>query len=161
MKKVVLFAIFVLGVFVAAGCSSKGGSTFVKQIKSDYNITATADKFATALAPKEYKRVQDLDLTTIAKKKKMYLKPTISYALSNPIIDSKLLECNPSLGIDLPIRITVSRDLSGQVTLYYTSPEYLSSKHNIKDKNCLGLIKIMARDLDEATDAILKSKKAK
>jgi uncharacterized protein (DUF302 family) len=88
----------------------------------------------------------------------MYLKPTFSIDLSNPMIDSKLLDCNPTLATDLPVRIGVYRALSGAVTLVYTNPEYWSLKHNIKDKNCLELVKIMAADLDEATDAIHRSK---
>jgi uncharacterized protein (DUF302 family) len=88
----------------------------------------------------------------------MYLKPTISFALSNATIDSKLLDCNPTLATDLPIRIGLYRELSGKVTLSYTTPEYWSSKHNIKDKNCLKLIGIMALDLDKATESIIQKK---
>ncbi len=158
MRKIFIMA--AVAAISLVGCSSKGGqSAFVKQITSDYNLTETANRFADALAPKEYKRVQDTDHAVIAKSKKMYLRPTISYALSNAVIDSKLLDCNPSMAVDIPLRVAVSRDLSGKVTLSYTTPEYWSTKHNIKDKNCLGLIKIMARDLDAATDAIIKQSK--
>ncbi len=153
MKKIFLV---ISAILFVSGCSSKGGTSFIKSTISSYDINQSADRFAKALSSKEYIRLQDMDHTSVAKSKQMYLKPTMSFALSNPTIDSKLIDCNPTLTTDLPIRIGLYRDLEGKVTLVYTTPEYFSSKHNIKDKNCLQLIKIMARDLDEATDSITK-----
>jgi len=140
-----------------SGCTTKAGETkFIHKIVSDFNTTETLDRFAKALAPKKYLPVHRYDHTAVATREKMYLKPTISLDLGNAMIDSKLLSCNPTMATELPMRIGVYRDLSGQVTLVYTNPEYWSLKHNIKDKNCLELVKIMARDLDEATVALQK-----
>ena len=142
------------------GCSTKAGETkFIHKTVSDYNATETLARFSKALAPKKYTPVHRMDHTVLATQEKMYLKPTISVDLSNPIIDSKLLDCNPTLATDLPARIGVYRELSGQVTLVYTNPEYWTLKHNVKDKNCLELIKIMAADLDNASGTIAKKSK--
>ena len=152
-------ALSLLFVLFLSACSSKSGqSTFIHKTLSDYNATETIVRFTHALAPKRYTPIHTLDHTPLATAQKMYLKPTFSIDLSNPMIDSKLLDCNPTLAADLPVRIGVYRALSGAVTLVYTNPEYWSLKHNIKDKNCLELVKIMAADLDEATDAIRRSK---
>ncbi len=157
MKKNLFIAFLLLAL---SACSTKSGQTkFIHKIPSDYNTTETLSRFAKALEGKHYTPIHTLDHTPLATAQKMYLKPTISVDLSNPMIDSKLLDCNPTMATELPLRIGVFRELSGQVTLVYTNPEYWSLKHNIKDKNCLGLVKIMARDLDEATTAIARPKK--
>jgi uncharacterized protein (DUF302 family) len=150
----------VTGLMSVSGCTTRSGETkFIHKIASDYNVTETLNRFAQALAPKKYAPIHRFDHTQVATAQKMYLKPTFSLDLSSPMIDSKLLDCNPTIATELPLRIGVFRELSGQVTLVYTNPEYWSLKHNIKDKNCLELVKIMARDLSEASTAITKSKK--
>ena len=156
--KILLPLITLLLALFTTACTKTGQSTFIHKTLSDYNATETLDRFARALSPKKYSPMHLLDHTQIATAEQKYLKPTLSLDLSNPMINTKLLECNPTMAADLPIRIGVYRELSGQVTLVYTNPEYWSLKHNIKDGNCLKLIKIMAADLDEATDAIAKKK---
>ncbi len=151
-----------IALLTLSGCTSKSGeSQFIRKTPSDYNATETLRRFTHALAPKRYRPIHRLDHTVLATGEKMYLKPTLSIDLSNPLIDSKLLDCNPTMAVDLPIRIGVYRSLDGHVTLVYTQPEYWSLKHNIKDKNCLQLVKIMARDLDEAAAAVAQSDKEK
>jgi len=151
------FVLLALGALLAlSGCTKTGESTFIHKVVSDYNATETLARFSKALAPKKYTPIHRMNHTTLATQEKMYLKPTLSVDLSNPIIDSKLLDCNPTMAADLPIRIGGYRELSGQVTLVYTQPEYWSLKHNVKDANCLKLIKIMAADLDEASGTIAK-----
>jgi len=146
-----------LSSLIFTACTTKAGETkFIHKIVSDYNTTETLERFAKALAPKQYLPIHRFDHTALATQQKMYLKPTFSLDLSNAMIDSKLLSCNPTMATELPIRIGVYRDLSGQVTLVYTNPEYWTLKHNVKDKNCLELVKIMARDLNVATDAIAR-----
>jgi len=155
-----LLAIASAALLSLTACTTKAGQTkFIHKAPSDYNASETLKRFAKALAPKKYLPVHRFDHTALATRQKMYLKPTFSLDLSNAIIDSKLLSCNPTMATDLPLRIGVYRELNGQVTLVYTNPEYWSLKHNIKDKNCLELVKIMARDLDEAGDALLRSAK--
>ena len=155
----ITLVIAAVALFSLSACSSKTGQTqFIHTIVSDYNTTETLNRFAGALKPKSYLPIHRIDHTTLATEQKMYLKPTLSLDLAHPVIDSKLLSCNPTLSTDLPLRIGVYRALDGTVTLAYTNPEYWTLKHNMKDKNCLELVKIMARDLDEATTAIAKPK---
>jgi len=155
MKHLLSLAALLLTLF-ATGCTKTDKSTFIQKTLSDYNATETLTRFTQALAGKKYMPLHRIDHTQAATAEKMYLKPTLSVDLSNSIIDSKLLDCNPTMAADLPVRIGVYRALSGQVTLVYTNPEYWSLKHNIKDGNCLKLIKIMAADFDAATDAVHK-----
>ena len=148
----IVAAVLLLGV---AGCG-KGQGAFLKEHSSDYNISETAHRFAAALEKKNYHLLRVIDHEAIAKKLELYLKPTLTVELDNPKISSKLLDCNPTMAVDLPLRFGVYNELNGSTHLVYTNPEYWSLKHNVKDKTCIELINMIARDFDIASDVIHK-----
>ncbi len=156
MIKIVTYS-FLVSFFaiLLSGCGEGRGS-FLKEHISDYNIQETAKRFSEALAPKRYLVTGKIDHEAIAAKEKMYLQPTLTLELSNPVISSKLISCNQTMSLELPLRISIYNELNGTTHLAYTNPEYWSLKHNIRDKNCIQLVILMARDLDAATEAIKK-----
>jgi len=50
------------------------------------------------------------------------------------------MRCNPSMGMDLPLRMLFYTDYAGKHWVSYTNAEYYTLKHNIKDKECLDII---------------------
>ena len=140
-----------------AGCDS-GKGKFIKDIISDYNNTVTAERFSRALASKNYRLLSQTDQEKIAKGVDIFLYPTLTLNLNNPKISSTLIKCNPSMALEMPIRVTVYNELNGTTHLAYTNPEYWSLKHNIKEQKCIDLVNLVARDFDEATDALKKGK---
>jgi len=139
---------------ILAGCGGKGQNSLMITVDSQYAVPKTISTFSTAIAKKGYTLTSRIDHTQRAKAENIYLKPTTGLILDNPKVFSALLTCNPSLAIDLPIRISVYTLLGGEVKLAYTQPEYWSLKHNIKDKNCIAVIQQIARDFDEAVEVI-------
>ena len=154
-----VFLILVAILFIG-GCG-KSKSSFIKDNLSDFNTTATLKKFTKALEAKNYHLISTINQEEIAKSLKEYLRPTLTLEINNPKISTKLISCNPSMALELPVRIAIYRELNGKVHLIYTNPEYWSLKHNIKEKECINLIMLLARDFDIATDSIKKIKKAK
>ena len=152
-------AVLAGALLLLSGCGGAQRGSFLKEKVSDYNITETANRFAAALAPKNYHLRRIIDHEKEATALKLYLKPTLTLVIDNPKISSKLLDCNPTMAVDLPIQVGVYNELNGTTNLVYTNPEYWSLKHNVKDKTCIELINMVARDFDAATDAILKAKK--
>lgn len=142
---------------ILSGCGNSKGK-FIKDITSDYNNTATAEHFAQALVSKNYKVVSKIDQEQIAKGVDIFLYPTLTLNIENPKISATFIKCNPSMALEMPIRVAVYNELNGTTHLAYTNPEYWSLKHNIKDSRCIELVNIVARDLDEATDSIKKAK---
>ncbi|NPA50738.1 MAG: DUF302 domain-containing protein [Epsilonproteobacteria bacterium] len=156
MKKALLLII----VLLIVGCNKKGDNTpFIKVYKSDYNISVTIKRFLKPLKEKNYHLKSVINFTKEAQKLDFYLRPTKTIEIDNPKISTKLIECNPTMTIDLPIRIGVFRKIDGGVYLAFTSPEYWSIKHNIKDSECLNLKKLITLDLDEAKEAIKSGSK--
>jgi len=140
---------------ILSGCG-KGQNSLMITVDSKYNVADTMAKFSTAISKKGYHFTDSMDHTKRAKAENIYLKPTTALVLDNPKVFSALLTCNPSLAIDLPIRVSVYSLLGGAVKFSYTQPEYWTLKHNIKDKNCIAVVQKIARDFDEAVESIIQ-----
>ncbi len=153
MRKVILAATALL---LLGGCSNKKNNGLLITVDSHYNMKNTIEHFSKAMAKKGYKVTNILYYTPIAKSQNIYLHPTKSITLDKPKVYSAILTCNQSMATELPIRVAVYSKLGGKVQLSYTQPEYWSLKHNIKDKNCLAIVRKIARDFDEAMDSIEK-----
>jgi len=150
----ILFAYTIL----IKGCAETKGS-FIKDRVSDYNSSETAKRFVSALSSKNYHLISQIDQESIAKGVDIFIYPTLTLEINNPKISSKLIKCNPSMAMEMPIRVAVYNELNGTTHLSYTNPEYWSLKHNIKDAECINLVLLIARDFDEAVDSIKRNQK--
>ena len=59
------------------------------------------------------------------------LRPTRLLVFGNPELGTPLMETSPTTGIDLPQKMLVWRDSTGQVRLAYNDPQYLAARHGI------------------------------
>jgi len=75
-----------------------------------------------------------------AKSVKLNMLPQKVVIFGNPNMGTALMKCNPSIALDLPLRVSIDKDYAGIVTMRYTNPEYWSLKHNVKDKQCLNIL---------------------
>ena len=137
MKK--LLFIGLIG-FTLLGCDSKKGA-FLETVETQNDVPTAVAKLIATIKAKELTHFQTIDHAKNAKDVGLRLKPETVVIFGNPKMGTKLMECNPSMGLDLPLRILFSTDYEGLTTITYTNPEYWSLKHNIKDKKCLGIIK--------------------
>jgi uncharacterized protein (DUF302 family) len=126
--------------FALLGCDSKKGA-FLETLETQNDVPTAVAKLVATIKAKELTHFQTIDHAKNAKDAGLRLKPETVVIFGNPKMGTKLMECNPSIGLDLPLRILFSTDYEGRTTITYTNPEYWSLKHNIKDKKCLGIIK--------------------
>jgi uncharacterized protein (DUF302 family) len=136
MKK--LFLLLFLG-FILLGCDSKKGA-FIESITSQNTHKDSVAKLQAEIKSQKLLLFHTVDHTANAKAVEMNLKPETLIVFGNPKMGTVLMNCNSSMGLDLPLRILVSTDYEGITTLSYTNPEYWSLKHNVKDKNCLAIL---------------------
>ena len=61
------------------------------------------------------------------------LRPTELVIFGNPKIGSKLMQCNQTVGIDLPMKALIWQDEKGQVWFTYNDPEEIADRHDIED----------------------------
>ena len=135
MKKIILiaFALFF------GGCDNDKGA-FLEQYESKYDYLTTIEKLKASIKQENLEFLGEIDRAKIAKENDMHLRPNSVFLFDNQKAATKLIECNPSLSLDLPLKITVWQGYEGDVHLEYTNPEYWSLKHNIKDKDCLKIL---------------------
>ena len=134
-----LFIIGLIGLALV-GCDSKKGA-FLEAVETQNDVPTAVAKLIATIKAKELTHFQTIDHAKNAKDAGLRLKPETVVIFGNPKMGTKLMQCNPSMGLDLPLRILFSTDYEGKTTITYTNPEYWSLKHNIKDKKCLGIIK--------------------
>ncbi len=133
-----LWILAVIG-FALLGCETKKGS-FLVHVQSHNTHEVSIAKLTDLIEEQRLTLFEIIDHTANAKKVKMNLKPETVVVFGNPKMGTILMNCNPSMGVDLPLRILISTDYEGLTTFTYTNPEYWSLKHNIKDSNCLAIL---------------------
>jgi uncharacterized protein (DUF302 family) len=156
-----IYSLIVALLFVS-GCAEKTRNAKSKFI-IDFEITKSVDDavkiIGSNLKGKNYIITSTFDHEKEAKKLKEMLYPTKTINLYNSKISTKLISCNPTMALEIPFRVAIYSELNGKTHLTYTDPEYWSLKHNIKDKECLGLLIMLKSDLAEATKELqVKSK---
>ena len=137
MKKLLLIGL--IG-FALVGCDSKKGA-FLETIETQNDVPTAVAKLIATIKAKELTHFQTIDHAKNAKDVGLKLKPETVVVFGNPKMGTLLMQCNPSMGLDLPLRILFSTDYEGRTTITYTNPEYWTLKHNIKEKKCLAIIK--------------------
>jgi uncharacterized protein (DUF302 family) len=124
---------------VLVGCDGKKG-TFLNTVESQNDHATTVAKFINLIETEGLTYYSTIDHQANAKNVNMNLKPETVVIFGNPKMGTVLMNCNASMGLDLPLRMLFSTDYEGITTITYTNPEYWSLKHNIKDKNCLDIL---------------------
>jgi uncharacterized protein (DUF302 family) len=149
MKKWIAIGLVAL---VLTGCENKKGA-FLETVESQNDVPTAVKKLVDIIEKKELTHFATIDHADNAKKVGMQLRPETVVVFGNPKVGTQLMTCNPSMGLDLPLRMLFTTDYEGQTHITYTNPEYWTLKHNIKDKQCLGIIKnihIMMQQLASA-----------
>ena len=72
-----------------------------------------------------------IDFTGDAKKAGLDMPPTQLLIFGNPKGGTPLMLAAPSSALDLPLKVLVSEDPQGRVSLSYNTPEYLAERHAI------------------------------
>jgi len=137
------------------GCDSKKG-TFLETVTSQNSQEASVAKLKKIIKDEKLTLFETIDHKANAAAVNMDLKPETVVVFGNPKMGTVLMNCNPSMGLELPLRILVSTNYEGITTFTYTNPEYWSLKHNIKDKNCLKILDKASIALQDLTEKASK-----
>ncbi len=160
MKKIITGAI--LGLVLLSGCAEKtkhATSKFIKDKVSIYDNNKTIEVILNSLKAKNYKLVGEFNHEKAALALKQMLYPTKTVEFINTKISTKLISCNPSISLELPLRFAVYNEINGRTHIVYTDPEYWSLKHNVRDEKCINLLLMIKQDMQEAVSKVTKPAK--
>jgi uncharacterized protein (DUF302 family) len=136
-------------------CESKKGA-FLETIEIDSDVSTSVDRLIDIVKKQGLIHFETIDHAKVAKDAGLRLKPETVVLFGNPNMGTKLMSCNPSIGLDLPLRMLFSTNYEGKTTITYTNPEYWTLKHNIKDKKCLNIIKKATIAMQELAETVAK-----
>jgi len=141
--------------FALLGCDSKKG-TFLETVESQNDLPTAVAKLEKLIKDQGLTHFGTMDHKANALGVNMNLKPETVVVFGNPKMGTVLMNCNPSMGLDLPLRMLITTDYEGKTTIIYTNPEYWSLKHNIKDKNCLNILTKAKMALETLAEEVSK-----
>ena len=100
-------------------------------IKSANDVTTTSDKLVKALKDKGMNVFAVIDHAKGAASVGAELPPTTLVIFGNPKVGTPLMKCSRTAAIDLPQKMLIWTDDSGQTWLAYNDPRYLAERHAI------------------------------
>lgn len=127
IRQLVLGCACTLSLLMLAGPAEAADGLVVR--KSAYSAADTASRLAAALPERGLKLFVRIDHAAGAAAIGKVLRPTEVLIFGNPQGGTPLMECEQSLGIDLPLKALVWQDASGQVWLGYNDPAWLVARH--------------------------------
>lgn len=149
MHRLILLAFLVLWLPLSA-YAAEGMTT----LKSDYSVTKTADRFEALIHKKGLTLFSRINHQKNAEDVSLSIKATEVIVFGNPKVGTRLMQCSPTVAIDLPQKVLVWEDKKGKVWLSYNNPHYLKKRHNIQ--GCDEVIEKIAAVSDRLTKTVAK-----
>ena len=106
--------------------------TGISKVKSQFSVKATNRRLVNILNNKKMTVFNQVEHDKNAQSVGLELSATKLVIFGNPKMGTKLMQCAPSVAIDLPMKFLINKDSNGQVWISYNSPQYLVERHNIK-----------------------------
>jgi uncharacterized protein (DUF302 family) len=100
-------------------------------VPSNRSVEETVARLKNILQAKAITLFALIDHSGEAEKVGMKMPPTKLLIFGNPKGGTPLMLADPSLAIDLPLKILVWEDGQGKVWLSYNNPEYLAERHGL------------------------------
>ena len=122
-KKLVIAALMIIV------SSSSWAADGLVAVKSAHSPKETMDRFESVVKQKGMTVFARIDHAAGATKVGKSLRPTEVLIFGNPQGGTPFMECAQTVGIDLPLKVLVWTDASGQVWLGYNDPAYLARRH--------------------------------
>lgn len=106
-------------------------ATGIIDIPSHHSVDETVEKIRGILSAKEVTLFALVDHSGEAEKAGLNMRPTKLLIFGNPKAGTPVMLAAPSIAIDLPLKILVWEDETGNVWISYNSADYLGSRHNV------------------------------
>ncbi|HZI29824.1 MAG TPA: DUF302 domain-containing protein [Gemmatimonadaceae bacterium] len=122
-----IFTLILLASFTTA--PQDDGMLRVRSTRDFTRTVATLDSAITAANLKIFARV---DHAANARGVSMNLRPTTVFIFGNPQVGSRLMQCEQTVAIDLPLKVLVWQDSTSAVWVGYETPAKLSERHKVQ-----------------------------
>lgn len=118
---------------VQADGHSVGDGLIVKD--SDFGVVKTLDRLGIALERAGITVFSRIPHDKGAAKVGLTLAPTQVIIFGNPKLGTPLMQSNPAIGLDLPLKAIAWETADGKTKIAYTDPSWLAKRYSITDKD--------------------------
>jgi uncharacterized protein (DUF302 family) len=101
----------------------------IKSLPSVHSFDETVERLKKVLHAKGITLFADVDHSGEAQKAGFEMPPTRLLIFGNPAAGTPLMLAEPTVAIDLPLKILVAEDADGRVHLSWNDPAYLQARH--------------------------------
>ena len=118
--------------FTVQPAKADGDGLIVKS--SDFDVVKTLDRLGIALERAGINVFSRIKHNRGAEKVGMTLAPTETMIFGNPKLGTPLMQSNPAIGLDLPLKVVAWQAADGSTKIAYTDPAWLAKRNGITDK---------------------------
>lgn len=104
-------------------------------VESKFAVKETADRLAAELEKRGIRLAARIDHAAGAKAVGLDMQPTEVIMFGNPRLGTPLMLAQPSVAIELPMKILIWQDKSGKVMVGYTAPSDLKARYQISGQD--------------------------
>lgn len=122
-NNIAAFLIFAGGLPLQAGALVK--------LESRSSVKESMDRLVATVEQSGSKVVACIDHAASAKAVGMDLAPTELLIFGQPKLGTPLMQANPNVGIDLPLKVLARQDKDGKVWIGYVAPDLILSRHGM------------------------------
>ncbi len=103
----------------------------IVDVRSNHSVEQTVDRLKTMLGMKGISLFAVIDHSGEAASVGMQMPKTQLVIFGSPKAGTPLMLAAPSIALDLPLKVLVWQDTSGDVWISYNSPQYLAERHGL------------------------------
>lgn len=137
--------VLVLAVACPAAASAQSAMTV---LPSKHPVEETVDRLSKAIEGKGIKIAARVDHAAAAKAAGLELPPTVVLLFGNPKLGTPLMQADPRVGLELPMKMLVWQDKVGKVWVGYTPPAALQSRYALDGQPAADALKALSGALD-------------
>ncbi len=149
-SRAALVAILMAFGLVAFGAAALAQDSMIVK-ESPHSVDETLDRLAKAAEAKGLKVFSRIDHAGGAKSAGMELRPTQLLVIGNPEVGTPLMQADPRMALELPLRIASWQDAKRTVWIGYWSPEVFAVQYGVEGQD--ERLKNIAAALDALTAA--------
>jgi uncharacterized protein (DUF302 family) len=106
-------------------------SAGIVKLSSAWSFSETVQRIEAVLDARNIKLFARIDQSAEAAAVGLTLRPTTLLFFGDPSKGTPLMECYPTLAVDLPLKALVWEVSPSEVYIGLTSPEFLQKRHNL------------------------------
>lgn len=103
----------------------------ILRLSSRHSVVMTAERLKNLLHEQGVLLFAHIDFAADALQAGLSLRPEQLLIFGSPKAGTPLLQHEPTVGLDLPLKALIWEDASGAVTLAYNDPRYIARRHGL------------------------------